>query len=202
MGTADRILDIIDGGLQTSTEHGYTDDGWPAFPVDQSRCPRCQRHPAADGADLCEGCRAFLLEDTDVDPARSWGMADDGALVAPGGWCAPPCAQYHAAIGVDGAVYHLVAARYTISEEAATRAAETMDRITRAIIEATEGMFADLGPALTLAAETIADLGIVVDTEPPSPVEVARERNRAVVAEHRRAHRRTNRLPPNPGRNR
>lgn len=59
----DDILAVIDAGLQSSNEHGYGDDDFPDW------CARCQRHAPADDGDLCAGCRAFLLEDTDVDPA-------------------------------------------------------------------------------------------------------------------------------------
>lgn len=59
----DDILDLIDGGLQTSPEHGYGRDH-------TDLCARCQHHDPAEGGDLCEGCRAFLLGDTDDDPAE------------------------------------------------------------------------------------------------------------------------------------
>ena len=64
-GTVDRILDVLDVGLQTSTETGYGTDH------DAERCARCQRHDPAEGGDLCPGCRAFLLGDSDDDPTAS-----------------------------------------------------------------------------------------------------------------------------------
>lgn len=68
----DRILETIDAGLQTPVPD-------PTFgevsPVNNGRCARCQQHEAADG-DLCPGCRAYLLGDSDDDPVvstnRSW----------------------------------------------------------------------------------------------------------------------------------
>ena len=59
----DRILDVLDVGLQTSDEHGYGTD------LNGDACARCQRHEPAEGGDLCTGCRAFLLGDTNEDPA-------------------------------------------------------------------------------------------------------------------------------------
>lgn len=52
---------MIDAGTQSSGEAGYGTDVRP------DRCARCQRGTIADG-DLCAPCRAFLLEDSDVDP--------------------------------------------------------------------------------------------------------------------------------------
>ena len=63
VSTADRILDVIDAGLQSSDEHGYGTDHTP------DRCARCQRHEP-DLGDLCTGCRSFLLGDSDDDPSR------------------------------------------------------------------------------------------------------------------------------------
>jgi hypothetical protein len=62
VSTADRILGVIDAGLQSTTEDSYGTDHLP------DRCARCQRHEPGVG-DLCTGCRAFLLEDSDDDPA-------------------------------------------------------------------------------------------------------------------------------------
>lgn len=57
----DAVLDLIDGGLQSSRERGYGTD-IPGL------CARCQRYePEPDGA-LCAGCRAFLLGDIGKDP--------------------------------------------------------------------------------------------------------------------------------------
>jgi hypothetical protein len=58
----DRILDIIDGGLQSSIEHGFRVDNSP------NACIRCLKTEPAEGGDLCRGCRAFLLGDSRVDP--------------------------------------------------------------------------------------------------------------------------------------
>lgn len=58
----ERVLEVLDGAGQTSTEEGYGTDWNPGH------CARCQRHAPAEGGELCPGCRAFLLDDTDVDP--------------------------------------------------------------------------------------------------------------------------------------
>lgn len=60
--TTDRILDIIDAGLQSSTEGGEAVDLWPDY------CARCQDADRPDDGDLCHDCRAFLLGDSDDDP--------------------------------------------------------------------------------------------------------------------------------------
>lgn len=61
MTRPDDILDLIDAGLQSSTEHGYGTDPNPDL------CARRCGNKPADG-DLCAGCRAFLLGDSDEDP--------------------------------------------------------------------------------------------------------------------------------------
>lgn len=50
----DRVLRVIDSGLQRTTEASYGTDGQPEM------CVRCQRVEPADG-DICSGCRAYLL---------------------------------------------------------------------------------------------------------------------------------------------
>jgi hypothetical protein len=73
--SVDTILDLIDGGLQRSDEPSYGTDHSP------SRCARCQRHAPVDGGDFCDGCRAFLLEDTDEDPRQPIrGLSGDQAI--------------------------------------------------------------------------------------------------------------------------
>jgi hypothetical protein len=62
----DRILDVIDTGLQTPVPdptHGERS------PRNRPGCVRCDGH-VAEGTDLCGGCRAFLLDDSDTDPAE------------------------------------------------------------------------------------------------------------------------------------
>lgn len=57
----DRILDLIDNELQSSHE--------PACDASSpDLCARCQCHESAEGGDLCAGCRAWMLEDSDEDP--------------------------------------------------------------------------------------------------------------------------------------
>lgn len=63
----DRILDLIDAGLQSSPEAGYGTDHQP------DACARCQEHPPVEDGDLCDGCRTFLLGDSDSDPREERG---------------------------------------------------------------------------------------------------------------------------------
>lgn len=52
----DRVLRVIDSGLQSSGETGHT--------FDAGGCARCQQvMPATDDGDLCPRCKAFLLGD-------------------------------------------------------------------------------------------------------------------------------------------
>lgn len=62
----ERVLELLDTGTQSSPEPGYGTDWRPQL------CARCQRHDPMPDGDLCEGCRAFLLDDTDEDPASPW----------------------------------------------------------------------------------------------------------------------------------
>ncbi len=68
--SVDRILDIIDTGLQTPAPD-------PSFgevsPPNVEGCARCGAPPADEGGDFCAGCRAFLLGDSDTDPATPQG---------------------------------------------------------------------------------------------------------------------------------
>lgn len=57
----DQVLDVLDVGLQGSSESGYGTDHSPG------RCARCRSVDVTEG-DLCAGCRSFLLGDTDDDP--------------------------------------------------------------------------------------------------------------------------------------
>lgn len=59
---ADRVLDVIDAGLQSSSEHGYTTDHA------HGQCARCLWHDPVEDGDLCVACRTFLLGDSDEDP--------------------------------------------------------------------------------------------------------------------------------------
>lgn len=63
MSTIDRIIDVLDAGLQSSGDHGY------GYDVGPDTCARCQRNALGDTGDFCTGCREFLLGDTDVDPS-------------------------------------------------------------------------------------------------------------------------------------
>jgi hypothetical protein len=78
VSSVDRILEAIDVGLQRESGADYA-----ASVGDPSMCARCQRHEPSDG-EMCSGCRAFLLGDSDEDPARRrvW-MPDVTAPILP-----------------------------------------------------------------------------------------------------------------------
>ncbi|MGH9032874.1 MAG: hypothetical protein ACRDZV_12170 [Acidimicrobiia bacterium] len=61
--TVDRIVDLIDDAFQSSDEGGHTWAGDPDL------CTRCTEYPPGEASDFCAGCRAFLLGDSDDDPA-------------------------------------------------------------------------------------------------------------------------------------
>ena len=65
MSRVDKVLELIDGGLQSSSERGYVS-------VAVDRCPRCVSREPCDGSEFCGPCRAFLLgdgPDTSFPPA-------------------------------------------------------------------------------------------------------------------------------------
>lgn len=63
--TVDRILDIIDGGLQTPKPD-------PTFgevsPRNVEECARCSKRQLAEDSDFCDACRAYLLGDSETAP--------------------------------------------------------------------------------------------------------------------------------------
>ena len=61
----DRILDVLDAGLQSSPEASYGEHGYG----DRS-CVRCQSTDLEPPGEFCGPCRSFLLGDSEVDPAR------------------------------------------------------------------------------------------------------------------------------------
>jgi hypothetical protein len=67
MTRAQRILDLIDTGLQTPQPD-------PSFgevsPTEEHTCLRCPRSPEPE-SDFCAPCRAFLLGDLVDDPAMA-----------------------------------------------------------------------------------------------------------------------------------
>lgn len=77
MTLSDDILDLIDVGLQSSTEFAVS-----VGPLDA--CVRCGLAPLVDAA-LCPGCRDFLSADTDMDPAagRRPGCGDPACQTCP-----------------------------------------------------------------------------------------------------------------------
>lgn len=66
-----RILDLLDSSNQVSMPHGWQMDHAPF------KCVRCYLHHPAPNGDLCKGCRAFLLEDSDHDP-KKWNVVPNG----------------------------------------------------------------------------------------------------------------------------
>jgi hypothetical protein len=72
--TTDRILDVIDAGLQSSYETGC-----PAGSTaedDSTWCVRCAQNERAEGIEMCEGCRAFLLGDSETDLGAARGQVE------------------------------------------------------------------------------------------------------------------------------
>lgn len=65
----DRILAAIDTGMQHSDEPSYSFDDFDHH--GPRRCTRtaCRAELDDDPGDLCPPCRAYLLGDTDTDPA-------------------------------------------------------------------------------------------------------------------------------------
>jgi hypothetical protein len=72
----ERALEALDVGAQGSDEPSYGYDNPHA-------CARCQEEPPVDG-DLCPGCRAFLLGDSDDDPVSGRPAYRPGVTYAPG----------------------------------------------------------------------------------------------------------------------
>lgn len=67
MSSTDRILDLIDAGLQSSSESDRYLDVAPSV---GEGCVRCGAGDVPEGGDLCDGCRAFLLGDSEDDPGQ------------------------------------------------------------------------------------------------------------------------------------
>lgn len=71
--SVDRILDLIDAGLQTPVPD-------PEFgevsPRNSSLCARCQWTPPADDSEFCPACRAWLLDDAPVERCLVCGFPD------------------------------------------------------------------------------------------------------------------------------
>jgi len=191
--STDRILDLIDGGLQSSTEHGYGEH------VPAGHCARCRR-PVADG-DLCPLCRAFLLGDTDVDPC---------AVRDPYG--------HHVVYGASVRVTRIgdvlsaetveviLGASPSEEEVEALRAAcqHFLDALVP-VVQQTARAVADVCEAVVGAFGGLTEALKAADLMPPEDViaqrrQQARQRELQQLDRHRRSHRRTNRWGPPPGR--
>lgn len=64
--TVDRILALLDNTLESSA-HVYGSSATS----DVAGCVRGCGATPADGHDFCDGCRAFVLGDTDADPVKA-----------------------------------------------------------------------------------------------------------------------------------
>jgi hypothetical protein len=84
----DRVLAAIDAGLQSSPESDQYSDVAPSV---GSGCVRCPADETTDGGDLCDGCRAFLLGDTETDPAVAQATGWNEITQAPAGCRCPAC---------------------------------------------------------------------------------------------------------------
>ena len=60
----DRILDVIDAGLQSSPEASYGEISYG-----DKTCVRCRSTDLEPSGEFCGPCRAFLLGDSEDDPA-------------------------------------------------------------------------------------------------------------------------------------
>lgn len=70
MSNVDRILDVIDGGLQRTTE---VDAEW----VDATVCWRCEVAPAGKGSSaVCRRCRDVLVGLLPEEPTSTWPTVD------------------------------------------------------------------------------------------------------------------------------
>lgn len=74
----DKILDTIDGGLQSTTEMPTS------YPMDTSLCVSCCAAPPAEDSSWCEPCRARLLDES-LPPPPVAGECDCLACTLAGG---------------------------------------------------------------------------------------------------------------------
>lgn len=65
----DEILSVIDTGLQSTGEASYGETPYDGAQTGDPTCVRCSRDLEPDTGELCSACRAYLLGDTDDDPA-------------------------------------------------------------------------------------------------------------------------------------
>lgn len=64
--STDRILELLDNALETTTELDYGSESFDSGGCVRSGCGQ----PAGDNSDFCDACRSFMLGDVDVDPIR------------------------------------------------------------------------------------------------------------------------------------
>lgn len=210
----DRVLAVLDGAEhQHSDEQGLPagtsmEDGLAA-PDDPTLCARCQRHPLGADGELCGGCRAFLLGDSDPQAAPDWRdpssyyaprtariVAMDSAL--PG----PLCHLYQRP---DGVIYHAddgrplgVSYHHVTWDELPPVHTEAMERAAQQMAEA---LYHDAAQAFDRCVEALRSVLDAWGVQLTDVVEAAedivedrrardRERSRAAVRDLRRAQRR------------
>lgn len=65
----DEILSVIDTGLQSTGEASYGETPYDGAQTGAPTCIRCSRDLDPDAGEICSACRAYLLGDTETDPA-------------------------------------------------------------------------------------------------------------------------------------
>jgi len=144
--SVDRILAVIDAGLQSTSEL-MVDEG-----DDRSACVRCQRADRAEGSDWCGPCRAFLLGDTDDDPAVH--------------------AQQHVVVYVSvteeqafAVVFDALVRQMRLNDEQVQAVRDLAVAVGRSLTEMAEAFAAALKPSLADAIRQLAEFDA-----PPTPV--------------------------------
>jgi hypothetical protein len=132
MSRTDRILEIIDAGLQTP----FPD---PSFgevsPVVDGRCARCRRVDPVEGSDWCERCRGILLGDIAEPPTSTvtptpWGWSVESTPGSrPAGDLVVRIMGFNEAVRETGAALANLAARAANAERVAAARAANAERV-------------------------------------------------------------------------
>lgn len=100
---AEDVLDTIDAALDGKPNPFPFETELPA-PVNPNRAGCCYRCGTSEGVseDVCPGCRAYVLGDTDVDPAEAtrsvlatWTTEQDSDTVRDDRWPTDQCQHAH-----------------------------------------------------------------------------------------------------------
>lgn len=67
----DKILDIIDVGLQEAGDTAYTADGWADTGANAGLCVRCDSRPATDNG-WCDACQPTRTTEAEMERAERW----------------------------------------------------------------------------------------------------------------------------------